>query len=404
MGESRTVLMTADAAGGVLSYALELSRALARRDARVVLAVMGGPLSVAQRDAAARVPNLVLHESGYRLEWMDDPWDDVARAGAWLLDIEDRVRPDVVHLNGYAHGALPFRAPRLVVAHSCVLSWFDAVEGRPAPARFDRYRREVTAGIAAAHALVAPTRAMMDAAVRHYGAHPRMRVILNGRDPDRYRPAAVKEEVVVAVGRLWDQAKNIASLSAVARALPWPVRVAGSEIAPDGARRPLPDLEHLGTLSEDAVAAVLSRAAVYAAPARYEPFGLSILEAALSGCALVLGDIPSLRELWGGAALFVDPSDPKDLHRALSGALGNPGVRAALGDRARLRARDYSPDRMALAYLALYDEIKARPAARLTPPIRPDTTPPPRAEGGAPPRAEIIPPTPPVPPRDSPRS
>ncbi len=31
-------------------------------------------------------------------------------------------------------------------------------------------------------------------------------------------------------------------------------------------------------------------------PARYEPFGLSVLEAALSGCALVLGDIPSLRE------------------------------------------------------------------------------------------------------------
>ena len=33
----------------------------------------------------------------------------------------------------------------------------------------------------------------------------------------------------------------------------------------------------------------LSAASVYVLPAKYEPFGLSVLEAALSGCALVLG-------------------------------------------------------------------------------------------------------------------
>ena len=167
MGERRTILMSADASGGVFSYAISLSHALARRGARVVLAIMGGPLSVAQRKAAVRVPELALHESGYRLEWMDDPWEDVARAGAWLLEIEERTRPDIVHLNGYAHGALPFRVPKVVVAHTSVLAWFEAVEGRPAPARFDRYRREVAAGIAACAALVAPTRATMEATLRH---------------------------------------------------------------------------------------------------------------------------------------------------------------------------------------------------------------------------------------------
>ena len=35
--------------------------------------------------------------------------------------LERRLRPDVVHLNGYTHGALPWRAPVLVVGHSCVL-------------------------------------------------------------------------------------------------------------------------------------------------------------------------------------------------------------------------------------------------------------------------------------------
>ena len=64
----------------------------------------------------------------------------------------------------------------------------------------------------------------------------------------------------------------------------------------------------------------MGRAAIYALPARYEPFGLSILEAALSGCALVIGDIPSLREIWADAALFV-PSDGHDAPLAHVGEL-----------------------------------------------------------------------------------
>ena len=54
-------------------------------------------------------------------------------------------------------------------------------------------------------------------------------------------------------------------------------------------------------------------AAIYALPARYEPFRLEVLEAAAPGCALVLGDIASLRELWDGAALFVAPDDDRAL-------------------------------------------------------------------------------------------
>jgi glycosyltransferase involved in cell wall biosynthesis len=375
---SKQVLMTADnsGAGGGLSAALDLARAFAARDVRVALCVLGAPSGPAQRAAAAGVAGLTVHESGIRSAWVDEQGDDAARAAAWLLEIEDRVRPDVVHLHACAAGALPFRAPRVVAAETCLLSWFEAVEGRPAPPRFDRYRAEAAAGIAAAAALVAPTRALLEALVRQHGPHPRARVIPPGRDPARHRPAA-KDDVVLAVGPLWDPAGNLAALSAVARALPWPVRVAGSDLGPDGVRRPLVDVEHLGVLSEDALAAVVARAAVLAAPARFEPAGGYVLEAALSGCALVLGDIPSLREMWGGAALFVDPGDPEDLARALTGTLGNRGVRAALGDRARLRGRDFSVERAALSYLALYEEVLARPA-RSTPPRR-LSTPPPRA-------------------------
>jgi glycosyltransferase involved in cell wall biosynthesis len=101
----------------------------------------------------------------------------------------------------------------------------------------------------------------------------------------------------------------------------------------------------------------LARAAIYALPARYEPFGLSILEAALSECTLVLGDIPSLRENWDGAALFVAPDDHEGLKRILLNLIAKPDLRRALGKRALERGRKFTSQCMARKYLQLYSEL-----------------------------------------------
>jgi glycogen synthase len=353
------VLMTTDTLGGVFAYAMELAGALARRGASIALAAKGGCLSDDQWREARRVPRLEVYESAGKLEWMEDPWDDVARDGDWLLGLADRLRPDVVHLNEYAHGALPFEAPTVVVAHSCVLSWFEAVRREPAPASFDRYRKEVARGIAGADLVVAPSRFMLEAIAKHYGAPERSRVIPNGRSPARFPPGD-KEPIVLCAGRLWDAAKNAASLDAAAERLPWPVLLAGEEEHPDPAHGGWTGPRHaraLGRLTPAALACFYARAAIYALPARYEPFGLSVLEAALAGCALVLGDIRSLRETWGGAALFVDPESPELLQTILAGLIERDDLRAHLAARARERALELGPERMAEAYLATYREL-----------------------------------------------
>jgi glycosyltransferase involved in cell wall biosynthesis len=355
--------MTADAVGGVWTYALELARALAPAGTRVHLAVMGPAPDAAQQAAAAGVPGLTLHHRACALEWMDEPWDDVARAGEWLLSLERALAPDVVHLNGYAHGALPWRAPAVVVAHSCVCSWWEAVHGVPAPAAWDRYRAAVRAGLAGADVVAAPTRAMLDAVRRHHGAVEGA-VVPNARDARAFVPAA-KTPVVLTAGRLWDAAKNVAAVARAARALPpgWEVAVAGDASAPAGAHGAAGThddtaaearVRWLGRLPEAALAGWMGCAAVYALPARYEPFGLSALEAALAGCALVLGDIPALREVWGDAAWFVPPDDDEALARALATLAADAGRREALAMAARDRARTYTPARMADGYQAVY--------------------------------------------------
>ena len=354
------VLMTADTVGGVWTYALDLSRALSERGIEVALATMGEPLSEAQRETVERIPRLRLFESTFRLEWMEEPWRDVQKASEWLLRLESRICPDVVHLNGYAHAALPWRAPKLVVAHSCVLSWWAAVKGEPAPESWDRYRTAVRAGLAAADLVVAPSSAMLTALGEHYGPLPHSRVIENGRD-GRLFPAshAPKEEMVFAAGRLWDEAKNLAALERVAPEIPWPIYVAGDSQHPGGGEIRPHNTRLLGRLSPRALAAWLGRAAIYALPARYEPFGLSALEAALAGCVLVLGDIPSLREIWRNRAVFVPPDDPAALRTALLSLIENPDRRNALAAGARARGLELTPERMLDGYLAAYGELLA---------------------------------------------
>lgn len=364
----RCVLMTTDAVGGVWSYALELARGLARAGSRVILAAMGPPPSDAQRAEVKAIRGLSLEEGPFKLEWMDDCWSDVDAAGAWLLALESRHRPDVIHLNGFAHGGLAFGAPKIVVAHSCVYSWWNAVRGGSPPAGWSDYRRRVRAGIAGADALIAPSRWMLRSVRRHYGLPGSAQVIANGRDPAAF-PIGPKEPFVLCAGRLWDPAKNVAALSRAASRLPWPVVMAGDDRPVEGQAagaggEPLDENVRLaGRLSAPRMADAYGRASIYASPARYEPFGLSALEAALAGCALVLGDIPSLREIWQDGALFVDPDDDAALVDGLCALIHDPFARGAAASRARRRALRFSTERMCAAYLELYWALAVRGAA-----------------------------------------
>jgi glycogen(starch) synthase len=354
------VLMTADTVGGVWTYTMELARALAPHQVEIALATMGAPLSGDQRAEVSALANVHVHESTYRLEWMDEPWADVDRAGEWLLGLAHAERPAVVHLNGYAHAALPWGAPVLVVGHSCVRSWFAAVQGIAAPGGWSVYGERVSAGLHSADVVVAPTRAMLDALELHYGALRRSRVIANGRAAEPFPPGDT-QPLIMSAGLLWDDAKNVAALDRVAPALPWPVYVAGDAAAPGASEgRGFTGVRPLGRVDRAQLARWLGRASLYVLPARYEPFGLSALEAALAGCALVLGDIPSLREVWGDAASFVPPDDDDAIATAVRALCEDDARRSELSRRARACALELTPARMAQAYATLYGTLARR--------------------------------------------
>jgi glycosyltransferase involved in cell wall biosynthesis len=198
----------------------------------------------------------------------------------------------------------------------------------------------------------------MGAALRQeYGEIPRLRVVPNARSVTARNGTTEKAPIVFSAGRIWDEAKNIVALCDAAPAVDWPVYVAGDAAFEGAGGRNLPGVHLLGRLEPAEVAAWLSRASIYALPARYEPFGLSVLEAAIAGCALVLGDIPTLRENWGGAAVFVPPGDSVALAAAIQRLIADEPERKRLTELAIQRSREFSVDRMAGQCLAAYAEI-----------------------------------------------
>jgi glycosyltransferase involved in cell wall biosynthesis len=362
------ILMTTDAVGGVWTYTVTLIRSLGEFGVDVTLAVLGPGPSPAQRDELQTLPNAEWAQWTGPLEWMPGGPEAVPAASEWLLSLSTRTRPDVVHLNGYGHAAWPFGCPVVVVAHSCVCSWWRAVKREPAPASLDVYRRLVTDGLAVADVVVAPTRAMLTALAAEYGFHGRTQVISNGCDLEALTPA-VKEPLVFSAARFDDEAKNLAVLERASSAMVWPIVVAGAEPGEgrvhsreprsNPAPAPAPSVTRLGTIDRVGVAAWLARASIYVAPARYEPFGLSILEAARLRCALVVGDIPSLREVWGAAAVYVDPHDPDALAHRVNVLARHARHRQRMAHAASRRAARYTARACARSYYRMYQALLA---------------------------------------------
>jgi glycogen synthase len=348
------VLMTTDTVGGVWTFCLELAAELSARGVEIALAALGGWPSRAQSEEAAAIPNLRLFASDYKLEWMADPWEDVASSGLWLLGLEREFSPDVIHLNSFGHGALPWFHPIVLAAHSCVASWWNAVKHEPLPDEWSRYRALVERSLHSVERIITPSQAMRATLARDYQLpRTRIEVIANGRSPAAFFREE-KEPIVLTAGRLWDDAKNVAAVVSAAESLPWPVYLAGESRHPDGRSFNAPNCRLQGHLPAADLARLYAKAAIYTLPARYEPFGYSALEAALSGCAPVLGDITSLRETWGDAAIFVPPDDSAALARALRDLIGDPTVRVNLAARAYQRARGLGPAPMATRYLNSY--------------------------------------------------
>ena len=357
------LLMTADAVGGVWTYALDLADGLAAHNYAVTLAVLGPALRPDQRAAAEAVAGLTVVETGLPLDWTATKPAQVLAAGRAVAALAKRVGADLVHLNSPALAAgADFDIPVVGACHSCLATWWATVKGGEAPPSF-RWRTELLAqGYARCDQLIAPSRAFAEATYKLYGVCPT--AVLNGRRAPALDRDVERAPVALAAGRLWDEGKGASVLEAAARLARTRIEAAGPLVDPDGKRVKLKAVRSLGHLTQAGLFERMSRSRIFVSPGRYEPFGLTVLEAAQAGCALVLSDIPTFRELWDGVARFVPPNDSAALAAALDALMADDHASARLGEAARQHAARYDAENMARATAAAYPKVSARRARR----------------------------------------
>jgi glycosyltransferase involved in cell wall biosynthesis len=361
------VLMTADAVGGVWQYALDLAQGLSAYGVRTTLAVLGPAPHADQIASASAIPGCQPLPTGLPLDWTADAPGEVEAAGAAIAALAAQRRPDVVHLNSPALAAKTcFPAPVVGVCHSCVATWWEAAGSGAPPQDFVWRRSLVESGYRSADALIAPTSAFAQATAQTYGLRNPPIIVHNGRRPHLHGKGTGPENpFAFTAGRLWDKAKNVATLDRAAAHITIPVLAAGASRGPNGDFIELKAIHALGSLNDDAVRGYLGSQPIFVSVARYEPFGLAVLEAAQAGCALVLSDIPTFRELWSGAAEFVSPDDETALAAVIEGIAHNADRRGRLGAAARQRAQTYTVGAMTAGVMAVYRAILPRVAATL---------------------------------------
>lgn len=333
------------------AFTIDLAKSLLDHGFEVIIAVFGLTLSEYQQKELEPFEH---YWAEFKLEWMANPWKHVNQAGRWLKKIEAQTKPDLVHLNSYSFGALPWKIPVLITAHSCMISRWMALSEEPVPLNLSRYKQMVRRGLRNADAVVAPSQAILNAVEKLYGPLKNSRVIWHGKDLHSFH-SDVKEKYIFSSGEIWDEASNLKTLIEAAHEINYPIYISGKN--DKIMRQNMPkNVFFTGFLDISQRADWLANAFIFLLPSKYEPFGYPFLEAAFSKCALVGGDIDSLREIWQDGMIYV--KDNIDLVDKVNELMENPELMYLSGQRAYEHAREnYMIQKMVRNYSHLYNAL-----------------------------------------------
>lgn len=88
-------------------------------------------------------------------------------------------------------------------------------------------------------------------------------------------------------------------------------------------------------------------------PSRDEGFGFSFVESAQIGCPSLLSDIPVLREISDGKAIFFDPNNPEEIAEKIKIMYSDKNLRNKIGNDAKKRSKFFSPEKFKSEFLTV---------------------------------------------------
>ena len=112
-----------------------------------------------------------------------------------------------------------------------------------------------------------------------------------------------------------------------------------------------------GYLPAEQLSQIFKKASAYIFPSLSEGFGIPGLNAMAAGLPVVCSDIPVLHEVYGEAAIYFNPHDPKDIASKIKKIVTDEKTRADLVKKGKEQVKKYSWQKMAAQTLSVYKEI-----------------------------------------------
>jgi len=113
----------------------------------------------------------------------------------------------------------------------------------------------------------------------------------------------------------------------------------------------------IGYMRVGELAKLFANASTYVFPSLSEGFGIPGLNAMAAGLPVVCSDIPVLHEVYGEAAIYFNPHDPKDIAKKIKKALTDNQFREKLIDSGYKQVNKFSWQRMARETLKVYESV-----------------------------------------------
>jgi len=110
-----------------------------------------------------------------------------------------------------------------------------------------------------------------------------------------------------------------------------------------------------GFIPDEDLVLIYGQASAFVFPSLSEGFGLPGLEAMSAGVPLICSDIPVLRDVYGEAALFFNPYDPKDMAKNIAKVVKDSKLRENLVKKGIAQSKKYSWEKMATQTLKIYE-------------------------------------------------
>lgn len=120
------------------------------------------------------------------------------------------------------------------------------------------------------------------------------------------------------------------------------------------------ETSYLGKLSETELIELYNAADCLMAPSLYEGFGLTILEAMACGTPVITANINAMPEVAGDAALLVDPTNIRDIARAVQKLYTQPELAKVLARRGLERVQNFTWESTAEQVAQVYEQILAQ--------------------------------------------